>query len=85
MACKRRSREEQMARYDQDESLPVFSTGDRVHIMAHANAWGADAVDYLQQLEEEVRVLFEKDSTEIDMLNTVEKLLAVLPLARKTP
>ena len=38
---------------------PVFSSDDRVAIMAHANQQGNDAVDYLQQCEEQVKVLFE--------------------------
>ena len=62
MARMRRSREQQLARHCQDSVLPVFSNDDRVTIMAHANQQGNNTVDYLQQCEEEVRVLFEGDA-----------------------
>ena len=62
----------------------MFSNDNRVAIIAHANQQGNNAVDYLQQCEEEVKVLFEGDALEIDMLNTVEKMLANLPVACKT-
>ena len=51
--------------------------------MANANAWNNDTVDYLQQCEEEIRVLFEQDGYEIDMLNVLENMLVNLPVASK--
>ena len=84
LARKRKSRELQLNRYLQDQRLPVFSNDDRVAIMAHANAEGSDAVDYLQQCEEQVKVLFKGDMSEIYMMNTMEKMLNELPVARKT-
>ena len=83
MARMRRSREQQLARHCQDSVLPVFSNADRVTIKAHTNQQGNNTVDYLQQCEEEVRVLFEGDALEIDMMNAVEKMLADLPVACK--
>ena len=62
----------------------MFSNDDKVTIMAHANAVGSDAVDYLQQCEENVKILFNADASEIDMLNTMEKMLNELPVPRKT-
>ena len=62
----------------------MFSNDDKVAIMAHANAQGSDAVDYLQQCEEHVKVLFDPDESEIDMLNTMEKMLNEMPAPRKT-
>ena len=62
----------------------MFSNDDKVAIMAHANAEGSDAVDYLQQCEEHVKILFEGNASEIDMLNTMEKMLNELPAPRKT-
>ena len=50
---------------------------------AHTNAWNNDAVDYLQQCEEEIRALFEQDATKIDMLNVLENMLVNLSVARK--
>ena len=52
LARKRKSRELQLSQYLQDRRLSVFSNDDKVAIMAHANAEGSDAVDYLQQCEE---------------------------------
>ena len=51
--------------------------------MANANAWNNDTVDYLQQCKEEIRVLFEQDGYEIDMLNVLENMLVNLPVASK--
>ena len=64
--------------------MSVFSNDDKVTIMAHANSLGCDAVDYLQQCEEHIKVLMEGDVSEIDMLNTVEKMLHELPVPRRT-
>ena len=83
-ARKRKSRELQLSRFLQDRRLSVFSNDDKVAIMAHANAQGSDAVDYLQQCEEHVKVIFEHDESEIDMLNTMEKMLNKIPVPRKT-
>ena len=52
--------------------------------MAHANAEASNTVDYLQQCEEHIKVLFDGDASEIDMLNTMEKMLNELPAPRKT-
>ena len=52
LARKRKSRELQLSQYLQDRRLSVFSIDDKFAIMAHANAEGSDAVDYLQQCEE---------------------------------
>ena len=84
LARKRKSRELQLGRYLQDRRLSVFSNDDKVAIMAHANSLGSDAVDYLQQCEEHVKVLFEGDLSEIDMMNTLEKMFNELLAARKT-
>ena len=84
LARKRKSRELQLRRFLQDRRLTVFSNDNKVAIMAHANAEGSDAVDYLQQCEEHVKVLFEGDASEIDMMNTLEKMFNELPVARKT-
>ena len=84
LARKRKSRELQLGRYLQDRRLSVFSNDDKVAIMAHANAQGSDAVDYLQQCEEHVKVLFDQDESEIDMLNTMEKMLNEMPIPLKT-
>ena len=73
-----------MGRYLQDRRLSVFSNDDKVAIMAHANSLGSEAVDYLQQCEEHVKVLMEEDASEIDMLNTMEKMLNEMPVPRKT-
>ena len=81
---KRKSREPQLGRYLQERRLSVFSNDDKVAIMAHANFLGSDAVDYLQQCEEHVKVLMEEDVSEIDMLNTMEKMLNEMPALRKT-
>ena len=62
----------------------MFSNDDKVAIMAHANAEGSDAIDYLQQCQEHIKILFDGDASEIDMLNTIEKMLSELPAARKT-
>ena len=62
----------------------MFSNDDKVAIMAHANTMGSDAVDYLQQCEEHVKILFDGDASEIDMLNTMEKMLNEMPVPRKT-
>ena len=79
LARKRKSRELQLSRFLQDRRLSVFSNDNKVAIMAHANADGSDAVDYLQQLEEHVKILFDGDVSEIDMMNTMEKILNELP------
>ena len=84
LARKRKSRELQLGRYLEDRRLSVFSNDDKVTIMAHANSLGCDAVDYLQQCEEHIKVLMEGDVSEIDMLNTVEKMLHELPVPRRT-
>ena len=84
LARKRKSRELQLNWFLQDRRLSMFSNNDKVAIMAHANAEGSDAVDYLQQCEEHVKILFEVDASEIDMLNTMEKMLNELPAPRKT-
>ena len=84
LARKRKSRELQLGRYLQDRRLSVFSNDDKVAIMAHANALGSDAVDYLQQCEEHVKVLMEEDASEVDILNTMEKMLNEMPAPRKT-
>ena len=84
LARKRKSRELQLSRYLQDRRLSIFSNDDKVAIMAHANSLGSDAVDYLQQCEEHVKVLMEEDASEIDMLNTMEKMLNVMPVSRRT-
>ena len=73
-----------MERHLEDRSLSIFSNDDKVTIMAHANAQGADAVDYLQQCEEHIRILLQSDESDLDMLNTVEKMLSELPEPRKT-
>ena len=52
--------------------------------MAHANSLGSDAVNYLQQCEEHVKVLMEEDASEIDMLNMMEKMLNEIPAPRRT-
>ena len=52
--------------------------------MAHANSLGSNAIDYLQQCEEHVKVLLEEDASEIDMLNTMEKMLDEMPAPRRT-
>ena len=83
LARKWRTREEQLAKHFQDETLPMFSSNSRVTITAQANTWRSNSVDYIQQCKVEIRVLFETDSSEIDMLNTIEKMLANLPTARK--
>ena len=83
LARKRKSRELQLGRYLQDRRLSVFSNDDKVAIMAHANSLGSDAVDYLQQCEEHVKVLMEEDASEIDMLNTMEKMLNEMPAPRR--
>ena len=62
----------------------MFSNDNKVAIMAHANAEGSNAVDYLQQCEEHVKILFEGDASEIDMLDTMEKMLNELLAPRKT-
>ena len=79
-----KSRELQLGRYLQDRRLSIFSNDDKVAIMAHANSLGSDAVDYLQQCEEHVKVLLEEDASEIDMLNTMEKMLDEMPAPRRT-
>ena len=84
LARKRKSRELQLNRFLQDSRLSVFSNDNKVAIMAHANAEGSNAVDYLQQCEEHVKILFEGDASEIDMLNTMEKMLNELLAPRKT-
>ena len=84
LARKRKSRDLQLGWFLQDRRLSVFSNDDKVAIMAHANALGSDAVDYLQQCEEHVKVLMEEDASEIDMLNTMEKMLNEMPAPRKT-
>ena len=84
LARKRKSRELQLNRFLQDRRLSVFSNDNKVAIMAHANAEGSNAVDYLQQCEEHVKILFEGDASEIDMLNTMEKMLNELLAPRKT-
>ena len=61
----------------------MFSNDDKVAIMAHANAEGSDAVDYLQQCQEHIKILFDGDASEIDMLNTMEKMLNELPVPCK--
>ena len=83
-ARKRKSMELQLSRFLQDRRLSVFSNDDKVSIMANANAEGSDAVEYLQQREEHIKILFDGDASEIDMLNTIEKMLSELPAARKT-
>ena len=57
LARKRKSREAQLERHLGDRNLSIFSNDDKVTIMAHANAQGADAVDYLQQCEEHIKIL----------------------------
>ena len=84
LARKRRSRELQLGRFLQDRRLSVFSNNDKVAIMAHANAVGSVAVNYLQQCEEHVKILFNGDASKIDMLNTMEKMLNKLPVPHKT-
>ena len=84
LARKRKSREAQLERHLGDRNLSIFSNDDKVTIMAHANALGADAVDYLQQCEEHIRILLQGDESDLDMLNTVEKMLSELPEPRKT-
>ena len=83
-ARKRKSMELQLSRFLQDRRLSVFSKDDKVSIMANANAEGSDAVDYLQQCKKHIKILFDGDASEIDMLNTIEKMLSELPAARKT-
>ena len=86
LARKRKNRELQLGWYLQDRRLSAFSNDDKVAILAHAKAkaLGSDAVDYLQQCEEHVKVLMEEDVSEIDMLNTMEKMLNEMPAPRKT-
>ena len=84
LARKRKSRELKLGWYLQDRRLSEFSNDDKVAIMAHANSLGSDAVDYLQQCEEHVKVLMEEDASEIDMQNTMEKMLNEMPAPRKT-
>ena len=62
----------------------MFSNDDKVAIMAHANSLGSDSVDYLQQYEEHIKILMEGDVSEIDMLNTMEKMLHEMPAPRRT-
>ena len=50
--------------------------------MAHANSLGSDAVDYLQQCEEHVKILMDGDASDIDMMNTIEKKLQELLVPR---
>ena len=83
LARNRKSRELQLSRYLQDRRLSIFSNDDKVAIMAHANSLGNNAVDYLQQCEEHVKVLMEEDASEIDMLNTMEKMLNEMPVPRR--
>ena len=84
LARKRKSREIQLGWFLQDRRLSVFSNVDKVAIMVHANTQGSDAVDYLQQCEEHVKVLFYQDESKIDMMNTMEKMLNEMPVPRKT-
>ena len=84
LARKRKSRELQLGRYLEDRRLSVFSNDDKVAIMAHANSLGSDAVDYLQQCEEHIKILMDGDVSEIDMLNTMEKMLHKMPAPRRT-
>ena len=84
LARKRKSRELQLGRYLEDRRLSVFSNDDKVAIMAHANSLGSDAVNYLQQCEEHIKILMEGDVSEIDMLNTMEKMLHEMPAPRRT-
>ena len=84
LARKRKSRELQLSRYLQDRRLSIFSNDDKVAIMAHTNSLGSDAVDYLQQCEEHVKVLMEEDASEIDMLNKMEKMLNEMPAPCRT-
>ena len=79
MARKRKSRELQLGRYLEDRNLSVFSNDDKVTLMAHANSLGCDAVDYLQQCEEHIKILMEGDVSDMDMMNTIEKMLQELP------
>ena len=84
LARKRKSRELQLGRYLGDRRLSVFSNDDKVAIMTHANSLGSDAVDYLQQCEEHIKILMDGDVSEIDMLNTMEKMLHEMPAPRRT-
>ena len=84
LARKRKSREPQLGWYLQDRRLSVFSNDNKVAIMAHANTQGSDTIDYLQQCEEHVKVLFDQDESKIDMLSTMEKMLNEMPAPRKT-
>ena len=84
LARKRKSREIQLGWFLQERRLSVFSNVDKVAIMVHANTQGSDAVDYLQQCEEHVKVLFYQDESKIDMMNTMEKMLNEMPVPRKT-
>ena len=61
----------------------MFSNDDKVTLMAHANSMGCDAVDYLQQCEEHIKILMQGDASDLDMLNTVEKMLQELPEPRR--
>ena len=72
-----------MERHMGDRNLSVFSNDDKVTLMAHANSLGADAIDYLQQCEEHIKVLMQGDMSDLDMLNTVEKMLHELPEPRR--
>ena len=61
----------------------MFSNDDKVTLMAHANSMGSDAVDYLQQCEEHIKILMQGDASDLDMMNTVEKMLQELPEPRR--
>ena len=84
LARKRKSRELQLSRYLQDRRLSIFSNDDKVAIMAYANSLGSKAIDYLQQCEEHGKVVMEEDTSEIDMLNMMEKMLNEIPAPRRT-
>ena len=72
LARKRKSREAQLERHLGNRNLSVFSNDDKVTLMAHANCLGCDAVDYLQQCEEHIKILMDWDASDLDMMNTVE-------------
>ena len=62
----------------------MFSNDDKVTLMAYANSLGCNAVDYLQQCEEHIKILMEGDVSEIDMMNTIERMLQELPAPRRS-
>ena len=58
----------------------MFSNDDKVAIMTHANSLGSDAVDYLQQCEEHIKILMDGDVSEIDMLSFFSNYLLVFSI-----